>query len=153
MSEATYWIFAGSEPVTNATNSIITDLDQAKGLAAAVSRDQPDVVVSVVSRKPEGAGEWGGTPARYKKGQEIPWRWRVDFFGHLLDLDHLHLSQASIFYERGHSEIGPGGEVRPGYARNIVTLDAWDEDAAIEKVKEALGPTADACAEWHVNPA
>ena len=57
-----------------------------------------------------------------------------------MDVDHLRLSQAGIFYEEGRSEVGPSGQLRPGYARNQVAVEADDEDAAIDAVKDALGP-------------
>jgi hypothetical protein len=77
----------------------------------------------------------------------------VDFFGYLVEADNIALSKASIFFEARRSELGPNGEVRTGYARNVVTVEAEGGDAAIAKVQDALGPEASECSEWHTSPA
>jgi hypothetical protein len=46
----------------------------------------------------------------------------------------------SDLYISGASEIGPNGEMRPGYAHNVVTVEADTSDAAVAAVKGALGP-------------
>jgi hypothetical protein len=80
-------------------------------------------------------------------------KWRVDFYGHLMDADHASLSGAGVFYEKGGSEVGPNGEIREGYARNVVLVDdAADAKAAIQAVKDALGPGPDV-SEFNANPA
>jgi hypothetical protein len=42
MGDLTYWIYSGTEPVTNAMNRRLDDLDEAKRLAAEISEAQPD---------------------------------------------------------------------------------------------------------------
>ncbi len=153
MSALSYWIYSGNDPVTNATGVVLTDLDETKRLATQISEGQPDSTISVVSRVSEPFREWVSTVARFRNGAEIPWRWRVDFFGYLMDVDHVRLSEASIVYEDGRSEIGPGGTFRSGLARNVVTLEAEDGETAIAVVQAALGPTASKCSEWNVEPA
>jgi hypothetical protein len=153
MSDLSYWIYSGDQPVTNATGVQITDEETARRVASEVSRGQPDATISIVSRDRQPAAEWTSVVARYLDGEEIPYRWRVDFHGYLMDADHTSLSRAGIFYENGRSEIGPDGVFRSGIARNVVTLEADDGDGAIEKVRDALGPIASECSEWHVYPA
>jgi hypothetical protein len=151
MADVTYRIYSGREAVTNVMDRPLTDLAEAKRLAAEVSARQPGETISLVSSL-QGAplAEWSRTVARFRDGQEIPPRWRVDFFGHLMDVDHVHLSKAGIFYVSGASEVGPNGEIRPGYARNVVTVEADTEEAAVAAVKAALGPKTDEFSEWHV---
>ncbi|HEY3959904.1 MAG TPA: hypothetical protein VGL68_05265 [Solirubrobacteraceae bacterium] len=152
MNDLTYSIYSGQQPVTEDLMQPITDLDDAKRLAAGLSQRQPGEAISVVSRQLGGA-EARSTVARYLDGREIPVRWRVDFFGRLMDVDHVRLSKASISYLGGGSEMGPNGEIRTGLARNVVGLDAADSDDAIAKVQDALGPQASACSEWHASSA
>jgi hypothetical protein len=152
ISETRYWIYAESEPVTNATGVVLTEEDEARRLALELSEQQRDATISVVSRKPESAGEWTGVVARYMNGAEIPSRWRVDFHCYLMDADHVSLSRAGIVYEAGHAEVQPGG-VRGGVARHVVTLEADGADAAVASVQEALGPRAEKCSEWRASPA
>lgn len=152
MNDLTYSIYSGQQQVTEDLTQPITDLDDAKRLAAELSQRQPGEAISVVSRQLGGA-EARSTVARYLDGQEIPVRWRVDFFGRLMDVDHVRLSKASISYLSGGSEMGPNGEIRTGLARNVVGLEAADSDDAIAKVQDTLGPQASACSEWHASPA
>jgi hypothetical protein len=152
MNDLAYSIYSGQQQVTEALAQPITDLDDAKRLAAELSQQQPGEATSVVSRQLGGA-EARSIVARYLDGQEIPVHWRVDFFGRLMDVDHVRLSEASISYLSGGSEVGPGGEIRTGLARNVVGLEAADGNDAIAQVRDALGPQASQCSEWHVSPA
>jgi hypothetical protein len=149
MSEVTYWIYAGNQPVTNATDVVLTDVDEAKRLAKEISEGQPEATIKVVSRSVEPQGEWTREVASFHNGKE---RWRVDFYGYLMDVDHVRLSKAGVVYTDGHTEIGPNGQLRPGHARNHVSVEADSADAAIEAVKAALGPQASECSEWHAHP-
>jgi hypothetical protein len=137
VAEATYRIYSARGDVLGRP---LTDLDEAKRLAAEVSARQPGETISLVSSVSEhpAQGELTGVVARYRAGQEIPPRWRVDFFGRLMDGDREHLSDAGIVYVSGGSEIGPNGEMRPGLARNVVTAEADTEEDALAVVKGAL---------------
>jgi hypothetical protein len=86
-------------------------------------------------------------------GGQIPVTWRVDFFGYLQPNDDLALSKASVTVREKRSEVAPDGSLRIGYARNVVSVEADDGDAALAGVKAALGPKAAECSEWHVAPA
>lgn len=74
---------------------------------------------------------------------------QVDFHCYLRDDDISRMVSAGIYYVDGRSEVGPANEVRSGYARNIVQLQADDAASAIEGVRDALGVTAAKCSEWH----
>ena len=130
----------------------MTDVTVAKQVAAELSQERPDEVISVVSRQLGGA-EAQRTVARYRGGQVVPVAWQVDFFGYLQPNDDLALSKALVVVRGKRSEVGPDGSMRAGYARNVVSVEADDGDAALAQVKAALGPTAAECSEWHVNPA
>lgn len=151
MTEPSYWIFVGDEIEPAAGD--IPDLQEARDAAAEISQQHPDSHVSLFSRGRQPSGEFTSKIASFQNGEEVPWRWRVDFFGYLMDVDHFRLSESSIFFEGAHSEIGPRGELRTGFARNVVGVEAADGGEAIAKVKSALGPQADRCSEWHCHPA
>lgn len=103
MSEVTYAIYFGDQPVQNETATVLTDLDEAKQRARDVSADQPGATITVVSQKDEPQGLWAREVATFRAGKEP---WRVDFYGYLMDVDHARLSAAGIIYTDGHSEIG-----------------------------------------------
>src|SRR5262245_6036028 len=124
MSDVEYWIYSGSEPVTNAMNSTLNDLDVAKQLAQEISEHQPGATITIVSRKPENMGEWTRHVAQFLDGKPYPSRWQVDFFGHLMDQDRARLQQAGVTWTHGNTEISPTGALRPGLARNTVEIDA-----------------------------
>jgi hypothetical protein len=75
MSQATYTIYSGSEPVTNVRAAPLTDLEQAKLDARRISEmdNQRDATITVRSHKVElqGLGEWRGIAAVFINGEEI----------------------------------------------------------------------------------
>jgi hypothetical protein len=152
MNNLTYSIYSGQQQVSESLEHPITDLGNAKRVAADLSQRQPGEAISVVSRQLGGTGA-RSTVARYLNGEEIPVLWRVDFFGYLHPSDDLALSKASVAIRDKRSEVGPDGSMRTGYARNVVSVEADDGDAALAQVKAALGPKAAECSEWHVGPA
>jgi hypothetical protein len=80
-------------------------------------------------------------------------KWRVDFHGYLSDPHMARLDEAGIEYQSGASERGPGGEFRSGLPRNVVIVEADDQTAAEQAVRDAIGPDADGFTEWRVRPA
>jgi hypothetical protein len=63
------------------------------------------------------------------------------------------LDEAGIEYQSGVSERGPGGEFRSGLPRNVVIVEADDQTAAEQAVRDAIGPDTDGFTEWRVRPA
>lgn len=74
-------------------------------------------------------------------------KYKVDFHGYLQGPDHPRLTAADIYYVSGNSEVGPSGEIRAGYARNVVEVSAESESDAIARVRTALAGLD--CSEWN----
>jgi hypothetical protein len=73
MSDVTYPIYSGGEPITNRLTAPLDDLQVARGLARDVSRatTQRDSTITVRSLKPEPGGAWRGLAAVFINGDEI----------------------------------------------------------------------------------
>lgn len=152
MSNLTYSLYSGDQRVTEDLQQPITDLGLAKQLAAELSQKQPGEAITVSSRQ-RGGAEMTSTVGRFLNGEEVPWRWRVDFFGYLEPGDDLALSKAGILVEDKRSEVAADGSIRTGLARNVVLVEADTGNAAVAMVKDALRAPADEYAEWHYAPA
>jgi hypothetical protein len=74
MTQVTYKIFSGTQPVEVYGNVQLTDLEEAKRLAREVSASptQQGSTITVISRKPEPLGEeWRGLAAVFIDGEEV----------------------------------------------------------------------------------
>jgi hypothetical protein len=154
MSETTYWIYNGQEPITDATNRVFTDLDEIKGIARALSERDPVATITVKSRIDEpGAKGWGpDVVATFVNGKPYPSQWKVGFVGELLDADFERLAAAGVEWREGGSGVGAGNVLRAGRAQHVVTLEADDGQAAVDAVREALGPRSTQIYEWTYDP-
>ncbi|MFI4977911.1 MAG: hypothetical protein ACHQC8_04445 [Solirubrobacterales bacterium] len=123
-----------------------TDADTANAAASDASKQHAGQLVDLAMHGVRGLVG----VARYRDGAPVADRWRVDFFAYLSPADHSALSKAGITFIGSGSEIGPRGELRSGYARNEVGVEAVDARDALGKVKEALAAGGVECGEWHV---
>lgn len=73
MSDVTYTIYSGGEPVTSLLSGPLDDLDVARGLAQQISDapNQRDFTITVRSLKTVPEGEWRGLAAVFINGDEI----------------------------------------------------------------------------------